>query len=87
MQPFGSATTPERGRAEREAPGRCKALARLGPWPRRSYRALRDYGLGEAEVAGYLGVSPSALRRCVGRCLEPGGGAGADEAARGRRPR
>ena len=48
------------------------AMARLGPWPRRSYRAMRDYGLTEGEVAAYYGVCASVLRGLGGHSFDEG---------------
>ncbi len=40
-------------------------LARkLGPMPADSLRAMRDYGLGDAEIARYYGMTPASVARC-----------------------
>ncbi|WP_371054927.1 hypothetical protein [Rhodosalinus sp. K401] len=40
-------------------------LARkLGPMPAASLRAMRDYGLADAEIARYYGMTPASVARC-----------------------
>ena len=38
-------------------------LEKIGPMPRRALVALHDYGLEDAEIARYLGLTCSSLRR------------------------
>lgn len=37
---------------------------KLGPMPAASLRAMRDYGLGDEEIARYYGMTPASVARC-----------------------
>jgi hypothetical protein len=50
-------------------------VRKLGPMPRRSLAALQDYGLDDADIARYLGLTCASVRRLC-RTLgvdDPGG--------------
>ena len=38
-------------------------LRKVGPMPRRSLAALHDYGLDDADIARYLGLTCASVRR------------------------
>jgi hypothetical protein len=38
-------------------------LTKIGPMPRRALAALHEYGLDDEEIARYLGLTCSSLRR------------------------
>ena len=38
-------------------------LRKVGPMPRRSLAALQDYGLDDADIARYLGLTCASVRR------------------------